>query len=99
MNPSNSELSGSYSVNQAVERPKLNLKPRSQPLEPLEGNTETKRLAISSVAICMLKFYDLRLILKVSFSLSVVHLFVFHVCSRSRVHSFNAAKQLMGSYH
>jgi hypothetical protein len=43
VNPAKPGLSGSHGGNQAVERPKLNLKPRSQPLEPLEKNIETKR--------------------------------------------------------
>ncbi|XP_016711221.2 uncharacterized protein [Gossypium hirsutum] len=34
---------GSENGNQAVERPKLNLKPRSQPVEQLEGNIEKER--------------------------------------------------------
>ncbi|KAA8519942.1 hypothetical protein F0562_014148 [Nyssa sinensis] len=42
-NPTIPVLAGSESGNQAVERPKLNLKPRSQPLERLEGNIERER--------------------------------------------------------
>ncbi|TYH47755.1 hypothetical protein ES332_D10G019900v1 [Gossypium tomentosum] len=37
---------GSENGNQAVERPKLNLKPRSQPVEQLEGNIEKERNAL-----------------------------------------------------
>ncbi|KAK8586294.1 hypothetical protein V6N13_082106 [Hibiscus sabdariffa] len=36
-------LAGSESWNQTVDRPKLNLKPRSHPLEQLEGNIEKER--------------------------------------------------------
>ncbi|KAL9243544.1 hypothetical protein vseg_017419 [Gypsophila vaccaria] len=39
-------LSGSEAVNQATERPKLNLKPRSQPLDQSEENTERTRLPL-----------------------------------------------------
>lgn len=44
-------LTGSESGIQIVERPKLNLKPRSQPIEQLEGNIEKER----SVYVCGLK--------------------------------------------
>ncbi|KAK9706572.1 hypothetical protein RND81_07G135900 [Saponaria officinalis] len=39
-------LSGSEAPNQVVERPKLNLKPRSQPLDQSEDNTERKRIPL-----------------------------------------------------
>ncbi|KAL2484005.1 eukaryotic translation initiation factor-related [Forsythia ovata] len=42
-NPVETGFSGSMVNNRAVERPKLNLKPRSQPLEQSEGNTGIKR--------------------------------------------------------
>jgi len=45
-----SDLKPAVSSNEAggrpVERPKLNLKPRSQPLDRLEGNTERERLVL-----------------------------------------------------
>ncbi|XP_022716039.1 uncharacterized protein LOC111275140 isoform X2 [Durio zibethinus] len=40
VNTSKPGSAGSESANQTVERPKLNLKPRSQPIEQLEGNIE-----------------------------------------------------------
>ncbi|CAA3015464.1 Hypothetical predicted protein [Olea europaea subsp. europaea] len=43
VNPVEPEFARSMVVNQAVERPKLNLKPRSRPVEQMEGNTEIKR--------------------------------------------------------
>ncbi|GAV89771.1 hypothetical protein CFOL_v3_33184 [Cephalotus follicularis] len=43
MNPAKSVLAGSECGNKAEDRHKLNLNPRSQPLEPLEGNTERGR--------------------------------------------------------
>lgn len=43
VNPLEPEFARSMVVNQAVERPKLNLKPRSRPVEQMEGNTEIKR--------------------------------------------------------
>ncbi|XWS15633.1 hypothetical protein CRYUN_Cryun34aG0018200 [Craigia yunnanensis] len=43
---SHAEIAGSESGNQTVERPKLNLKPRSQPIEQLEGNIEKERNAL-----------------------------------------------------
>ncbi|KAL3522103.1 hypothetical protein ACH5RR_014937 [Cinchona calisaya] len=42
-NPLKPGFVGSESGNAIVERPKLNLKPRSGPLEPQEGDTESKR--------------------------------------------------------
>ncbi|XVE51204.1 hypothetical protein DITRI_Ditri02bG0020900 [Diplodiscus trichospermus] len=39
-------FAGSESGNPTVERPKLNLKPRSQPIEQLEGNMEKERNAL-----------------------------------------------------
>ncbi|KAL2467207.1 eukaryotic translation initiation factor-related [Abeliophyllum distichum] len=42
-NPVETGFAGSMVNNRAVERPKLNLKPRSQPLEQSEGNTGIKR--------------------------------------------------------
>ncbi|XP_074270097.1 uncharacterized protein LOC141593047 [Silene latifolia] len=39
-------LSSSEAANQVVERPKLNLKPRSQPLDQSEVNNETKRVPL-----------------------------------------------------
>ncbi|XP_052203519.1 uncharacterized protein LOC127808871 [Diospyros lotus] len=45
-NTTKSGLSGADNGNQTVERPKLNLKPRSQPLEQLEGNTERERNSV-----------------------------------------------------
>ena len=38
-----SGLSGTHSGNTAVERPKLHLRPRTQPIEQLEGNIERER--------------------------------------------------------
>ncbi|XP_021294954.1 uncharacterized protein LOC110424662 isoform X1 [Herrania umbratica] len=46
VNTSKPGLAGSESGNQTVERPKLNLKPRSQPVEQLEGNAEKERNAL-----------------------------------------------------
>lgn len=43
MNSMKPGSAGSDTVKLAVERPKLNLKPRSQPLEQLEGNVERER--------------------------------------------------------
>lgn len=43
MNPAKPSVASTESVKQGVERPKLNLKPRSQPLEHLEGNIEKER--------------------------------------------------------
>ncbi|XWS12769.1 hypothetical protein CRYUN_Cryun37aG0118700 [Craigia yunnanensis] len=43
VNTSKPGLAGSESGIQTVERPKLNLKPRSQPIEQLEGNIEKER--------------------------------------------------------
>ncbi|GMY37110.1 hypothetical protein FCV25MIE_32352 [Fagus crenata] len=43
MNPAKPSIASTESVKQGVERPKLNLKPRSQPLEHLEGNIEKER--------------------------------------------------------
>lgn len=42
-NPVESGFTGPVVGDRAPERPKLNLKPRSQPLEQLEGNSEVKR--------------------------------------------------------
>uniref|UniRef100_A0A5B7BPH5 Eukaryotic translation initiation factor-related n=1 Tax=Davidia involucrata TaxID=16924 RepID=A0A5B7BPH5_DAVIN len=42
-NPMKHVLAESESENRAVDRPKLNLKPRAQPLEQLEGNIERER--------------------------------------------------------
>ncbi|XWS18254.1 hypothetical protein CRYUN_Cryun32bG0027600 [Craigia yunnanensis] len=44
VNTSKPGLAGSESGIQTVERPKLNLKPRSQPIEQLEGNIEKERV-------------------------------------------------------
>ena len=41
--PLKAGLVGSESGNPLVERPKLNLKPRSEPLDPAEDGTESKR--------------------------------------------------------
>nr|XP_023876633.1 uncharacterized protein LOC111989059 [Quercus suber]POF23356.1 hypothetical protein CFP56_20797 [Quercus suber] len=41
--PAKPSIASTESVKQAVERPKLNLKPRSQPPEHLEGNAERER--------------------------------------------------------
>ncbi|GKV19215.1 hypothetical protein SLEP1_g29503 [Rubroshorea leprosula] len=46
INPAKPDSSGSENVNQTVERPKLNLKPRSEPVEQLEGNFEKERNAL-----------------------------------------------------
>ncbi|OMO60983.1 hypothetical protein COLO4_33645 [Corchorus olitorius] len=46
VNDSKPGLAGNESVNQTVERPKLNLKPRSQPTEQLEVNIEKERNAL-----------------------------------------------------
>lgn len=46
MNSMKPGSAGSDTVKLAVERPKLNLKPRSQPLEQLEGNVERERNAL-----------------------------------------------------
>ncbi|GMP75130.1 hypothetical protein CsSME_00032326 [Camellia sinensis var. sinensis] len=43
-NHANTVLPGSDSGNRAVERPKLNLKPRSQPLEQSQGNSKNERV-------------------------------------------------------
>ncbi|GLT83140.1 hypothetical protein SLE2022_014490 [Rubroshorea leprosula] len=43
INPAKPGSSGSESVNQAMDRPRLNLKPRSQPIEQLEGNVKKER--------------------------------------------------------
>ena len=43
MSPAKPSIASTESVKQAVERPKLNLKPRSQPPEHLEGNAERER--------------------------------------------------------
>ncbi|KAL5774677.1 hypothetical protein ACOSP7_012234 [Xanthoceras sorbifolium] len=43
VNPTKSDLAGADEGNHAVERPKLTLKPRSQPSEQLEGNSERGR--------------------------------------------------------
>ncbi|KAK6149812.1 hypothetical protein DH2020_017337 [Rehmannia glutinosa] len=43
-NPIQSGFAGPVVADRAPERPKLNLKPRSQALEQLEGNTEPKRV-------------------------------------------------------
>lgn len=43
VNPAKHALHGMESGNLAVERPKLNLKPRSQPVEQLEGKNERDR--------------------------------------------------------
>ncbi|KAL8032772.1 hypothetical protein ABFX02_13G118100 [Erythranthe guttata] len=42
-NPMQSDVSGSVVCDRAPERPKLNLKPRSPPLEQLKGKSEVKR--------------------------------------------------------
>lgn len=41
--PVESAIAGSAVGDRAPERPKLNLKPRSRPLEQLEGQSEVKR--------------------------------------------------------
>ncbi|XP_039034450.1 uncharacterized protein LOC120170577 isoform X2 [Hibiscus syriacus] len=46
VNTSKPGSAGSENGNQAVDRPKLNLKPRSQPNEQLEGNFEKERNAL-----------------------------------------------------
>ncbi|PON64825.1 eukaryotic translation initiation factor-like protein [Trema orientale] len=43
LNPSKSALASTEIERQAIERPKLNLKPRSQPVEQIERNTEKGR--------------------------------------------------------
>lgn len=43
MNTLKPGLAGNESGDQAVERPKLNLKPRSQPVEQLDLNIEKER--------------------------------------------------------
>lgn len=43
MSPAKPSIASTESVKQVVERPKLNLKPRSQPAEHLEGNAERER--------------------------------------------------------
>lgn len=50
---------GSESGKDGIERPKLNLKPRSQPVEHSEGNTRRDRL-VTRTAI----FYDVLLYLR-----------------------------------
>ncbi|KAL7244017.1 hypothetical protein ACSBR1_016275 [Camellia fascicularis] len=45
-NHANTVLPGSDSGNRAVERPKLNLKPRSQPLEQSQGNSKNERTTV-----------------------------------------------------
>nr|DAD23193.1 TPA_asm: hypothetical protein HUJ06_024656 [Nelumbo nucifera] len=47
-NSSKPGLTGAEGSNRLAERPKLNLKPRSQPLEQSEGNVERERLVSSS---------------------------------------------------
>lgn len=47
-------LAGSESGSQVIDRPKLSLKPRSQPLEQLEGNIETKRFVLILGTHCIL---------------------------------------------
>lgn len=42
-NPVESAIAGSAIGDRAPERQKLNLKPRSRPLEQLEGHSEVKR--------------------------------------------------------
>ncbi|KAK3179909.1 hypothetical protein Dsin_032631 [Dipteronia sinensis] len=46
VNPTKSDLAGTDDGNHAVERPKLNLKPRSQPPEQLEVNSERGRTSL-----------------------------------------------------
>ncbi|KAL6992697.1 hypothetical protein U1Q18_010809 [Sarracenia purpurea var. burkii] len=53
-NPTKSGLSGSLSVNRTVERPKLNLKPRSQPIEQLEENVERERFVHNMFALFLI---------------------------------------------
>lgn len=43
LNPSKSGLASTEIEKQALERPKLNLKPRSQPVEQMEVNIEKER--------------------------------------------------------
>lgn len=51
MNPARTGFPGTDTESRAAERPKLNLKPRTQALERLEGNTERERL------VTCLEFY------------------------------------------
>ncbi|XP_047333986.1 uncharacterized protein LOC124937714 isoform X2 [Impatiens glandulifera] len=46
LNTNKAEPGGFYSGNQAPERPKLNLKPRSQPIEKIEANAERERNSV-----------------------------------------------------
>lgn len=46
LNPSKSGLASTEVEKQAVERPKLNLKPRSQPVEQMERNIEKERFVM-----------------------------------------------------
>ena len=54
-------LAGPEDAPQAFERPRVNLKPRSQPIEPMERNTETARsvnclkASLSSFNVYLLK--------------------------------------------
>ena len=67
-NPSKSGLANTGSEKQAIERPKLNLKPRSQPAEQLEGNVERERL--------VMKIRDFKLLVNASDS-GLFDLFLF----------------------
>jgi hypothetical protein len=58
MNPAKPSVASTESVKQGVERPKLNLKPRSQPLEHLEGNIEKERSVTDLGFSPMLPFYN-----------------------------------------
>lgn len=49
INPAKPSVASTESAKQAVERPKLNLKPRSQLSERLEGNIEKERSVIDSI--------------------------------------------------
>lgn len=54
VNTTKPDLSGTDGVNHAVERPKLNLKPRSQAPEQFVGNIDGERSVLSSRIFLML---------------------------------------------
>ncbi len=58
MNPAKPSIASTESVKQGVERPKLNLKPRSQPVEHLEGNIEKERSVTDLGFSPILPFYN-----------------------------------------
>lgn len=53
-------LAGAEDGHQAFERPRVNLKPRSQPLEPMERITEKERLVNCLKAFLSFYFHSLK---------------------------------------